>query len=237
MFENITLNREDITKVSTPSFALVGYNTNFSEKSDLKLFPIKQGKLQAQVPISHDTLKSVFKIFKDVKTEKKELSFKGIIPQNVIAFKSNVLEQKIIWTVKATQKHLLFKEVSELENGMYSIPKLVFCLNKDTLYVYAIKKGAINENMKLHHAPFLNVYENGSVCMGSANIKTTPFSYVEDVITYVENLFFNSAFTHTNHHVIIKGNLHEYLKKTKDTNIEFNEKLLIENKKTLIDLI
>lgn len=239
MFSNISLNTSEINTESIPMFALVGYQANSerSQNSTMRLFPIKNGKLKAETPISFDSLKAVFEIFQNIKTEKKELSFKGIIPQNVVSFKNNAIEKKIIWTVKPSKKYLLFSDDLAIENGYYNLPKLVFELNKNTLSVFSVKNEILNENSKLYHAPFLNVYKSGNICMGSASLDISSFSYVEDVILYAENHFFNSVFTHTNHNKIIKENIVEYLKKTKDTDIIFDEKILLENGKTLIDLI
>lgn len=239
MFSNISLNTSEINTESVPMFALIGYqaNTERSVNSTMRLFPIRNGKLKAETPISYDSLKGVFEIFKNIKTEKKELSFKGIIPRNVISFKNNAIEKKIIWSVKSVKKYLLFQDDLSIDNGYYNLPKLIFELNKNTLSVFSVKNGILNENTKLYHAPFLNVYKLGNVCMGSASLDISSFSYVEDVILYAENHFFNSVFTHTNHNKIIKGNLVEYLNKIKDTDTIFDENLLLENGKTLIDLI
>ncbi len=239
MFSNLALKTSEINTESVPMFALIGYqaDTERSQNSTMRLFPIKNGKLKAETPISFDSLKAVFEIFKNIKTEKKELSFKGIIPQNVISFKNNAIEKKIIWSSKPTKQYLLFTDDLSIKSGYYNLPKLVFELNQNTLSVFSVKKGILNENTKLYHAPFLNVFKGGNVCMGSASLDISSFSYVEDAILYAENHFFNSVFTHTNHNNIIKENLVEYLKKTKDTDTIFDEKLLLENGQTLIDLI
>lgn len=239
MFENIALKPSDILIESSPVFALVGYESNdYNNKNNaLKLFPIKNGNIQAESPISFETLKGVFKIFKDIEVNKnKELSFKGLIPKNIVYFKNNEFQKKIIWTNKPNKKYLQFSDSSSIESGYYYLPKLLFSLSKNELKVFAVKDAEIRENTILYNSPFLNIFKNGGVCMGSASINISPFSYIEDVIIYVENMFYNSIFTHTNHDVIINGNLSLHYKKTKDTNIKFDDKLLLESSTSLTEL-
>ena len=233
MFENLhVISNQDINTTSKPVFAIVGYEGE-NGYADLKYFPIENNSIGAEIPFDNECLIDLKESVNTIDaTHKKELCFKSIIPKNIVCFQNN----NIIWTVNETKKHLYFDNDIKLNDGYYHLPKLLFAFINKTLFVYAIKNGAIQENTELFNAPFLNVYQNGSICMGNVNTDISKFSYIEDAIQYLESAFFKSIFTHTNHNKIIKGNIISYFQELKNTSFNSN-KLLPSTKKSLINLI
>ena len=167
------------------------------------------------------------------KKQKKEgYNFKGFIPRNVLYYESN--KKKIVWFSEPRVQEHLFKS-ENIKSGKYPLPYLLWNYDNGRLSVFALSKEPNLENDILYHSPLLNVYSDGSVCLGSTNFKFKSNDY-EHIMKVVESAFFNSYFTHTNHNNIIKGNLIEFYKKHKNKKTFPNE-LLIETGIQLKSLI
>jgi len=235
MIDSLITTNEKVTNLSHPKFCLIGYANNKNEFSDLKYYPIKNNEFQAEIPFTNDCLHQLKKASEIIDTtEKKELTFKGLIPKNIIFFK----KKDLIWTIEPSQKYLYFSKKIVLNDNYYHLPKLLFAYIDSELHIYALKSNdEINETIILYNAPFLNVNAKGAVCMGNVNTKIDKFSFVENAIQYLENVFFKSIFTHTNHNKIINGNIVEYYQQQKNY---FDESILLKSYfsiKTLLKFI
>lgn len=221
----IVVSNNMINEKAEPCFALIGYKHRGTYK-DLKYFPIIDNEIKAEISFSYQSineLKECVNTFENIKKDK--IEFKNLIPKNIIF----VNKKNIVWTVNPMKKYLIFKNQLKLESNYYFLPKLIFAYINNVLMVFAVKKkNAINENTELYNAPFLNVYENGNVCMGNIDVNVEQFNYYEDITKFLEIAFFKSEFTHTNYNNIISGNIIEYFKKQK--NEIFNEKILLKSK-------
>lgn len=236
IFDNLLIKtNENINDIAIPNFAIIGYKNDNNDFVDLKYFPINNNTISAEIPFSNCCLIDLKKCVNTINSmEKKELSFKGIIPKNIIYYKS----KNIIWYVNSSKKYLYFSKSLSLKNGYYHLPRLLFAFINNKLSVFALKKGQIEETTKLFNAPFLNVYENGSICMGNVKTNISNFSYIENAIQYLESAFFKSVFTHTNHNAIIEGNIIEYFKELKEKNINFDtDKLILNQTKNIENLL
>jgi len=232
MIDFLITTSEKVTNLSYPKFCLIGYANDKDEFSDLKYYPIKNNEFQAEIPFTNDCLKELKKASEVIETiEKKELNFKGLIPKNVIFFKN----KDLIWTIEPSQKYLYFSKHFVLNDNYYHLPKLLFAYIDSKLHIYAIKSNdEINDKIILYNAPFLNVNSEGSVCMGNTNIKIDKFFFVENAIQYLENAFFKSIFTHTNHNRIINGNIVEYYQQQQN---HFDENILLKSRFTIKTLL
>ena len=114
----------------------------------------------------------------------------------------------------------------------FLIPTLVFKIQENVLYVYAAKTDNVDANTKLFKAPFHNVYDDGSICMGNAKIKKS--FEINKIMKNYEDAFFLSKFTHLQSQGSpIKGNLNTYL----NSNNKIEKKVLIDTKLKVEDLI
>ena len=184
-----------------------------------------EGDFEAGRPFRSEEIKA-FDIIVD---GEKTLNEKKCFPyRNILGFESDVMNDKIAWIYPTCKIELHFSDsVNGVQTGHYYIPYLVFISDGKSVSIYAIKKKDIlnlKENTPLYHAPFMNVYVKGNVCMGSAKIKK--YKNVNEMIQSVENAFFQSTFTHTNHNEIVKGGLIDCYNNQKN---KFDEKLLIES--------
>lgn len=199
MFKYSNYNQMELTDI------LAVYKGN--ESHSIEHYIIENKTIGAAKPLSIDTANSLFENLQYVKGG--HIEFKGIIPEHILY--TNTTNQQIVWKCKSHKRKLLFKNES-FKSQEYMLPNLVFELKGSVLSVFATKTYQVKPTSKLYHAPFLNVWYDGRVCMGSATINKTNVAYYQELVVKAEQHFFNSYFTHTNHDVIVDGNLIEVYK-------------------------
>jgi PRTRC genetic system protein B len=209
-----------MTHYLKPEKAIILYNRGTSSYAEVHNINEK-GDFEAGRPFQADEIKA-FSIIAD---SEKSLHEKKCLPHRLIlGFESDVISDKIAWIYPAGKVHLQINAYG-LTSGEYYIPNIVFLSDGKSITVYAIKKKDvfnIGKDTQLYHAPFMNVYSGGNVCMGSAKIKK--FQNINEMIHSVERAFFDSTFTHTNHNNIVKGGIIECFNNQKRS---FDEKVLI----------
>lgn len=216
-----------------PKLAIVGYealNEYFgSGECYFTKHPITGGKLGAGSPLTQERVRDIIKL---VDVDANEYTFKGRLPKQLLYFKDKG-QLLLVWYCDRRSERLLFKKELGIPTAMYPLPKLVFALSGNTLSVFAVKrKIPIHDETTLYHAPFMNVYGSGDVCMGDVTVDYTRFDHYEDIISFAEKQFFMSLFTHTNHNALLKGNYAELMAKMKGKT-RFDENLLVPNNRTL----
>lgn len=189
--------------IETTDFVLIGKSSIRGNR--LCLHKVKNEKIGAETPFLKETAQKIFAQFSEYKEEHKPKIFEGLIPKNIILANDTATNGlAIIWTVEKQYKKLSFGSDCKKEGlnfDYYSIPKLLFYFKNSHLWVYAISDDTtfIDENTPLFKAPFYNVYENGSICMGNVNLqKAKKFLSFNKIQVYLENVFFQSFFTHSN---------------------------------------
>jgi PRTRC genetic system protein B len=116
-----------------------------------------------------------------------------ILPENVLSISG----EHMVWWLPEGKRRVFFN-CTELGQrwGHLPHPPLLFLVVKGSWYVFALPK---NERptgeTSLCHAPYFNVYDNHSICVGSANI---PRKASVTAIPEWEEAFFDSEFTHPN---------------------------------------
>lgn len=140
-----------------------------------------------------DTMRLLVKSVIDLDKDISEMSFKNATFHNVISFDS-ILGDVIFWTEPEMRK-LYFKN-GDIESGNYKVPYLLWKYrNGHGLSIYALKGKPKSLDTEIYQAPFHNVYDGGSVCMGSAKINKN-IRYFDDLIDEIIDKFFGSFFTH-----------------------------------------
>ena len=95
-------------------------------------------------------------------------------------------------------------------SAMAPVPGLIFAAKERELWCYAFKGDARPTlDTPLHHAPLMNVWEDGRVCVGSMPL---PDETVAESVTKWEESFWGSSFSHPNHVKVVnyKGGLHAF---------------------------
>ncbi|QQL50002.1 PRTRC system protein B [Mucilaginibacter ginkgonis] len=125
------------------------------------------------------------------------LKSRNLLPANVL-----YLDQQrngfAVWYTPPQDANLLFIDALNVPSGKFKLPALVWKAHSEKLSVYALKgKNKPNEKSKLYHAPFLNTYANGLVCMGTVNIAISKSECLENFMRLWQEYFFNSYFSHS----------------------------------------
>ncbi|MDQ8051963.1 MAG: hypothetical protein REI78_03005 [Pedobacter sp.] len=120
-----------------------------------------------------------------------------LFPENLLYLDAG-RDGHIVWHTPKQEVDLFFKAELGLSNGKANIPALIWKASRYGLAVWAVKcKGRPSAEEKLFQAPFLNVYDSGSVCMGSVQIDVPKNCTIKSFCALWEHYFFNSSFSHT----------------------------------------
>lgn len=224
-----------------PVSALVIYQTNEDNNRDtyVEHFDMdKDGNPINAHPLSEREAKILAKSLNTEKEKSKAfLKPESILPTNVLYI--NPTEKgSVIWYTKVKKTKLFFTESLEIPNGRASIPAILWMASKQHLTVFAlISDKRPTEKTVLYHAPFFNVYENGSVCMGTVNVDIKNSASVDKFTQAWEDYFFKSRFSHLNNHNPTNGNCVNIWKELMNTDKLFPKEKLKKTKKTLKNLL
>jgi PRTRC genetic system protein B len=120
-----------------------------------------------------------------------------LFPENLLYINSE-RNGFIVWHTPAQTVNLFFKAELGLRDGRANIPALVWKATRHGLSVWALKsEGRPDAGTPLFCAPFLNVYDSGSVCMGSVRVDVPKNCSVSQFTQLWEHYFFDSSFSHT----------------------------------------
>ncbi len=111
-----------------------------------------------------------------------------LIPQNLIMHQPGI---GMAWWIPASIRKLYFSEDTKIESGMAPIPALLFLVQGQNLYVWALGKDRRPElSDPVYHAPFFNL-SNGHMCTGNVRL---PDVSIQDIPKW-QNVVFKSRFT------------------------------------------
>ena len=137
----------------------------------------------------------------------------GILPSNVLS----IGDDHIMWWSPPSRRTYFFNTRQDdtsinvgKRSGEALTPSLIFVVCRDRMSVFAVKGNQRPDaDTPIFHAPLMNVYEDGTLCMGSMS---RPNSTLAESISQWENGFWDSAFSHPNYakSVNYKGGLHAF---------------------------
>jgi PRTRC genetic system protein B len=118
-----------------------------------------------------------------------------VLPENIVACNRD----RLVWWIPAKTAPMFFKEgdnpdLKGLSGARFPQPALVFMVDNHELSIRALKASERpRANAKLSIAPYWNVNEEGSVCLGTAR---RPAKFSVSTIPHWERCFWESEFTH-----------------------------------------
>ncbi|WP_091290833.1 hypothetical protein [Flavobacterium sp. fv08] len=162
----------------------------------------------------------------------------GILPANVLHIDPSQ-NGGAVWYTRPQQQNLYFSESLSLESGLVSLPALVWKADKKHLSVFALKgSGRPKAETPLCHAPFFNLYQNGSVCMGNVDVQIQQAASLEQFTAAWQAYFFGSYFSHhIGGHAPLKENLISLYKDLMGSGRAFPADRLVRTPLTLKDLL
>lgn len=223
-----------------PKAALVFYETKgmnadgYTEYFDMD----KNGNLINAHPLSVREANQLLKSLKITEDKQAFLKSYGIMNPKILQI-DPIHNGMVIWHTKAMSREMFFVEKVEIPNGKANVPPMLWVANRNKLSVYALATNRRpTEKTTLYHAPFFNVYTDGTVCMGTVDVRIKKTASLEEFTTAWENYFFNSYFSHLmQDHNPIKGNCVSLWKRLINTNLPFPKEVLTKSSRTLKDLL
>ena len=225
-----------------PKSALVFYETK-GATTDVYVEHFDMDKTGNPINAHPLTVKEAKVLANALQTEKDKdnafLKSNGILHTNILYINPNTDKGAVLWYTKAQRRQLYFVSGLDIPNGMAYVPPMIWYANKNSLSVFALASDRRpTEKTPLYFAPFLNIYEDGKVCMGSVNISIKNSASVEDFIKAWEDYFFNSYFSHLlGNNSPINGNCVTLWKDLIQTGKPFPKEVLKKNNKTLKNLL
>lgn len=189
------------------------------------------------------TVREANALAKALHTEKEAnsafLKPKGILPTHILSINPNRENSSVVWYTKGQQRQLFFVDGLEIPNGKAHVPPMLWKASKQSLSVYALKTDRRpKESTLLHYAPFLNIYNDGKVCMGTVTVDIKNSASVEEFTNAWENYFFNSYFSHLlGTQSPVKGNCVHLWKELIQTDKVFPKEVLKPNNRTVKNLL
>jgi PRTRC genetic system protein B len=168
------------------------------------------------------------------------LRSKGLMPDTVLHINSVPGEELVIWyTPQRMTADLYFSKALGIPSGRGMLPGLIWYANRSSLRIFAFAgKGRPNEKTALCYAPFFNISEGGSVCMGTVNTEISNSATLQQFMQAWQNFFFNSYFSHLmNGHNPITGNVVQLWENLIGTDKPFPVEVLRKSSKTLRSLV
>lgn len=127
----------------------------------------------------------------------------SLLPKNILYLDNDGC---VVWYTNAKKVNFFFHADLKISDGMAYVPPMLWKADKDVLHVWAIKENKRpSEETQLFHAPFFNVYDKGSVCMGTVRKQIPNDCSLEQFLNLWETYFFNSTFTHTLRNGAVSG--------------------------------
>ena len=239
-------NTNDITKsfgtLYYPKSALVFYETK-GANTDVYVEHFDMDKNGNPINAHPLTEREAEVLARALTTDKEKdqafLKSNGILPTNILHINPNKDKGAVLWYTKAKRRQLYFVDDLDIPNGMAHVPPMIWHANKNSLSVFALgSERRPTEKTALYFAPYINLYEDGKVCMGSVNIKIKTSASVEEFTLAWEDYFFNSYFSHLlGSNSPTKGNCVSLWKNLVQTGKPFPKEELIKNNKILKNLL
>ena len=169
------MNNRTTTLMSTyrPELSIVVYKNDrdyYLESHTIN----EKGQVMEGKPLLQETLQGIIGVFFDERKNMSQLT--GILPDNLLYFA--LLpggNHKLIWHRPAEVRVMHFAQALHLPTAKVWVPSMLYVAERNHLSVFALKANTRpTEKTKLFRAPFYNVSNEGSVCLGNASVKKPP---------------------------------------------------------------
>ena len=228
--ENLT---EKINAVFKPELALVVYKNHSDYYIESHPMTLSNGRniLGAGIPMTEETIQDMVEFFKG--KEGRESMIKGEVPESVLYCDWGIESKILVWYNPPVKRKMLFTKELAIPNGYAWQPGLVFMIRDNELSVFAtICTGRPKPQTVLFRAPYHNVSDDGSVCLGSARVAKPRSMTYNNILLHYSQLFWASEFSHlAGNDTPINGNLNTYWKQAIKSGKPFDNSVLINGSK------
>lgn len=194
MMKNITRSFQDIY---LPQKALLLYENKLEHRHYIEAYDMdSSGSPINARPLSTEEAADVATLLQASSENNSFLRVNGLLPANVIYMDASV-SRCVLWHTPPRKVPLFFKKELSIPCGKAWVPGLLWKADRKDLYIYALPdKKRPTLKTPIHYAPFLNVYEDGRVCMGTVDTDIADNLSLDAFMKTWEQYFFNSYFSH-----------------------------------------
>lgn len=202
---------EEINKQYTPEQCITVYKSSGSDYY-LETQEIKNGKLCEALPLTEESIARMVDFFSDKQMKSNTIS--GFIPENMLYLNWSADSKVMCWYNRPMERMMHFRQDLHIPSGLAWQPTVIYLVDNNNLYVYTAKAIKVTSKTPVFMAPYHNVSDNGSVCLGSAKIKKPEKLTYENLMNYWEAMFWGSVFTHHGNEDCANTNINLYWKKS-----------------------
>ena len=166
-------------------------------------------------------------------------SFQNILlSPRLLACEPIKYKRHILWYDPAGSKEILFTKEIKLEDGIYSMPALLYFVSLDKIKVFAMKTGNKRPGLhsNLYFAPLFNQIESHEFCWGNVKKDVSAINEIDSEMNAWDAFLWNSRFSEYNTSVT-KKSLTMIYKKVKNKVNKFPNEELIDTKLTIKTLL
>lgn len=145
------------------------YNQDYYiESRDIKLIGGKY-QMESPIPLAENVLKDIAKSYMEKNSVEMD---HGFIPGHILYGNTAPGKLVVIWYRPSAKRTLNFSTGLKIKGkAEVIIPATIYVLVNSKLYIYALASDdRPSEDTKIFNAPYFNIYEDGNVCLGSAQI-------------------------------------------------------------------
>ncbi len=146
--------------------------------------------LSAAVPLSDSAMKNIAQAY--MKNNAFNMTHASIIPGHMLHGSNKLGRTVVIWYRPAMRKTLNFSASIGIKGDKpVMVPATLNVIINTKLYIYALATDERPEaNTKLYNAPYFNIYEDGNVCLGTANTGRVKKKTFEEEAERFERAFY-----------------------------------------------
>lgn len=145
--------------------------------------------LTAGTPVSEDVLEKVAKSY--IKKTAADVKQEGWMPEHLLFGSNKNGKTVVMWYRPAMVRNLNFSNsVIKTQKTTAKVPALLFLVISNKLYIYALMTNSRPDHKtKLYKAPFFNIYSDGNVCLGTADVGTKSSSFEGEADRFERGFF------------------------------------------------
>lgn len=166
-------NNTNITLKPTKALIIYEGKKTYNQEYYIESREIKSvgGKyhMTSPIPLSENTLKDIAKSY--MQKNSAEIHH-GFISEHILYGKSDPGKLVMIWYRPSAKRVLNFSAGLKIKGkSEVTVPATIYVLLNSKLYIYALGSDKRPDaETKIFNAPYFNIYEDGNVCLGSAQI-------------------------------------------------------------------
>lgn len=223
-----------MSQTYTPKMAVIVYECSDTENGIyLERRDIRKGVMGAGSPLTKKCIIDIMNAIA-IDSENSDYGIHGVIPPNLLYSDCTPGKIKLVWFNPPRKRNVFFSADLGIPEGSMNVPGLLYIAYDGRLSMYAFKGN--RPKGKLYHAPFMNV-DSKFVCLGNAKVPKPADCTYSNLISYWEEMFWRSEFSHILGDNPIEGNLSSLTKHLIESGEKFPNEVLKPVNITLKDLL